>query len=245
MTPLVLITGVSGGIGQATAGLFRRHGWFTAGVDRLEPGGLEIDAYLQLDLSRLDLAEELGRFIEGLGGLNALVNNAAVQIGKPLIETTLLDWDHVMATNARAAFVATQVAAAPLAASGGAIVNVSSVHAVATSAGLAAYATSKGALTAFTRAAALELAPDVRVNAVLPGAVDTPMLRSGLGRWAPREHLNEAVEALAARTPLRRVGTSEEIAEAILFLADGQRSSFVTGQTLVVDGGASARLSTE
>ena len=177
--------------------------------------------------------------------MNALVNNAAIQIERPLSETTVSEWDLVLATNVRGAFIASQVVTSLLRASRGAIVNVSSVHALATSAGLAAYAVSKGALAALTRAAALELGPEIRVNAVLPGAVDTQMLQSGLGRRAGSERLQEAVDALAARTPLRRIGRPVEVAEAILFLADEQRSSFITGQTIVVDGGAVAQLSTE
>jgi len=246
MSPIVLITGVRGGVGHAAAVLFRRAGWTTAGVDRLEPDGdPEIDAYVQLDISRSDVGGALERFLKRLGGLNALVNNAAMQIEKPLADTVAAEWDAVMATNLRGAFLATQAVCGHLRAARGAIVNVSSVHAVATSSGLAAYATSKGGLAAFTRAAALELAPEIRVNAVLPGAVDTPMLRAGLRRVAAPEQLDDAVQALAAKTPLRRVARPGEIAEAILFLADGERSSFITGQTLVVDGGATARLSTE
>ncbi len=125
--------------------------------------------------------------------------------------------------------------------------NVSSVHAVATSANIAAYAASKGALLALTRALAIELALDrIRVNAVLPGAVDTPMLHAGLtcGHLQGAD-VQELMQALAVRTVMRRVGHPEEIAQAIVFLADDQRSSFMTGQALVVDGGAMARLSTE
>jgi len=130
---------------------------------------------------------------------------------------------------------------------GGAVVNVASVHAVATSANIAAYATSKGGMVAMTRAAALELAAEgIRVNAVLPGAVDTPMLRDGLGRaCTDGSSVDDAMADLAGRTAMGRVGQPREIAEAILFLADPDRSSFMTGQTMVVDGGATARLSTE
>jgi NAD(P)-dependent dehydrogenase (short-subunit alcohol dehydrogenase family) len=130
---------------------------------------------------------------------------------------------------------------------GGAIVNVSSVHAVATSANIAAYAASKGALLALTRALAIELAPDnIRVNAVLPGAVDTPMLHAGLSRGhVAGADLPALMQALSKRTVMGRIGQPTEIGQTILFLADSERSSFMTGQALVVDGGATARLSTE
>ena len=114
--------------------------------------------------------------------LDVLINNAAVQIAKPLVETTVEEWDAVMASNLRSVFLFVKLAHPLLkAAGGGAIVNVSSVHAIQTSANIAAYATSKGGLLALTRAMAIEFAPDnIRVNAILPGAVDTPMLRAGL-----------------------------------------------------------------
>ena len=122
--------------------------------------------------------------------------------------------------------------------------NVSSVQAIATSANIAAYAASKGAMLALTRALAIELASNnIRVNAVLPGAVDTPMLYSGLSRG----HLqgDNLVEELGFKHVIGRVGQPQEIAQAVYFLADHSRSSFMAGQSLVVDGGATARLSTE
>jgi NAD(P)-dependent dehydrogenase (short-subunit alcohol dehydrogenase family) len=130
---------------------------------------------------------------------------------------------------------------------GGAIVNVSSVHAVATSKHIAAYAASKGGMLALTRALAIELAPDnIRVNTVLPGAVDTSMLRDGLNRdHAGSGTAEERLENLARNTVSGKIGKPEEIAQTILFLADPEKSSFITGQPLVIDGGATARLSTE
>jgi len=120
------------------------------------------------------------------------------------------------------------------------------VHALATSASIAAYAASKGGLLALTRAMAIEWAPDIRVNAVLPGAVDTEMLRAGLARGhLSAQKVEDQLRELAARTVARRVARPEEIAQAILFLADDRRSSFIYGHGLVVDGGATIRLSTE
>jgi len=154
----------------------------------------------------------------------------------------------VMASNLRSVFVGVKLAYPLLkAAGGGAIVNVSSVHAVATSTNIAAYAASKGGLLALTRALAIEFAPDnIRVNAILPGAVDTPMLRSGLSRGhLGGESVVDRLDNLARKTVNGRIGKPEEIARSILFLADDHQSSFMTGQAMIVDGGATARLSTE
>jgi NAD(P)-dependent dehydrogenase (short-subunit alcohol dehydrogenase family) len=118
---------------------------------------------------------------------------------------------------------------------------------VATSANIAAYAASKGGLLALTRAMAIEFAADnIRVNAILPGAVDTPMLRAGLNRGhVGHGDMQERLDNLAAKTVNGRVGEPEEIARTIYFLADNTQSSFITGQALIADGGATARLSTE
>jgi NAD(P)-dependent dehydrogenase (short-subunit alcohol dehydrogenase family) len=152
-----------------------------------------------------------------------------------------------MHANLRSVFLAVKLAYPLLKAKGGAVVNVSSVHAIQTSANIAAYAASKGGLLALTRAMAIEFAPDnIRVNAILPGAVDTPMLRAGLGRGhVGHGDMQERLDNLARKTVNGRVGQPQEIANAIYFLADNEQSSFMTGQAMVVDGGATARLSTE
>lgn len=244
MSRTVLITGVLGGIGWATAEVFRTRGWRVAGVDRLAgpPPGKVIDDYLQADLADADLVRRLERFLADAGALHALVNNAAILIKKPVVELSIDEWDELFATNVRSAFLVGRAAYEQLQATQGSIVNVASVHAVATSRGMAAYAASKAALVALTRSMALEFADTgVRVNAVLPGAVDTPMLWAGRGRPSQED----ALERFRQRTPLGRIGQPEEIGRAILFLADSSASSFITGQTLVVDGGALLRLSTE
>lgn len=242
----VLITGVCGGVGRATAALFRDEGWSTIGVDRRDPPhGLEVDDFVVLDLAGEDVSRAIGEIAARGDRLDALVNNAAMQIEKRLVDTDPGEWDEVLAANLRGPYLAIRGVAEALRRARGSVVNVSSVHAVATSAGVAAYAASKGGLAAFTRAAALELAPEVRVNAVLPGAVDTPMLRAGVGRWAAPGGVDAALGDLARRTPLGRIANPAEIAQVILFLADGDRSSFITGQTIVADGGVTAKLSSE
>jgi len=247
----VLVTGAAGGIGRATIHLFATSGWRVIGVDR-SPFGESFPQdgfFIQSDIS---IGENLELIFNQAhthtGYLNALVNNAAVQIAKPIIQTSVEEWDAVMASNLRSVFLSAKLAY-PLfkAANGGAIVNVSSVHAVATSANIAAYAASKGGLLALTRAMAIEFAPDnIRVNAILPGAVDTPMLRAGLNRnHVQGSDIQTRLDNLARRTVNGRIGTPEEIAHAIYFLADDSQSSFMTGQAMIVDGGATARLSTE
>jgi NAD(P)-dependent dehydrogenase (short-subunit alcohol dehydrogenase family) len=248
---VVLITGASGGIGRATVAHFADQGWLVVGVDRA-PFGDEFPAdglFIQSDISFGENLESIfSRVREYTDHLDALVNNAALQVAKPLLETSVEEWDAVMASNLRSVFLGVKLAHPLLrAGGGGAIVNVSSVHAVATSANIAAYAASKGGLLAFTRAIAIEFAPDnIRVNAILPGAVDTPMLRAGLDRGhLGGEDILQRLDNLARKTVSGKVGLPEEIAHAIYFLADSQQSSFMTGQALIVDGGATARLSTE
>ena len=250
-TKIVLITGAAGGIGRATVALFAEKGWRVIGVDRSEfgEGFPQNGLFIRSDISHPeDLAAIFDKAKAFTSTLNALVNNAAMQIAKPLLETTIEEWDAVIASNLRSAFVGVKLAHPLMKAAGaGTVVNVSSVHAIQTSANIAAYAASKGGLLALTRAMAIEFAPEnIRVNAILPGAVDTPMLRAGLNRGhVSGGDIQTRLDNLARKTVNGRVGRPEEIAHAIYFLADDEQSSFMTGQALVVDGGATARLSTE
>lgn len=239
---VMLITGAAGGMGRATVELFNEKGWTVIGVDRNKYGqsfpgdGL----FIQADISDPTQLEEIYSSVMNFTvSLDAVINNAALQVVKPLLETTVEEWDAVMASNLRSVFLGAKLAY-PLLKNkgGGAIVNVSSVHAIATSSGVGSYAASKGGLLALTRSMAIEFAQDnIRVNAILPGAVDTPMLSA---------HLDQIrLENLAKRTVNGRIGMPSEIAHAIYFLADDEQSSFMTGQSIVVDGGATAKLSTE
>ncbi len=248
---VVLITGAGGGIGHAALTVFASCGWRVIGVDRKElsepiPGN---GVFVRADISRADNLETVYEQAKNFSPvLDAVVNNAAIQISKPIIETSADEWDEVMANNLRSVFLGAKLAYPLLkSAGGGAIVNVSSVHAVATSANIASYAASKGGLLALTRAMAIEFAPDnIRVNAVLPGAVDTPMLRASMNRGSLEGgSVLDRLENLARKTVIGRVGQPEEIARAIYFLADNFQSSFMTGQAMIVDGGATTRLSTE
>lgn len=249
MNRLAVVTGAAGGIGRAVVEAFAQAGWDAVALDRQPASGFPAG----VETAVVDVAEpeSVVGFFRDLAGrrprLEALVNNAAIQICKPLVETTVEEWDALMAANLRSLFLTAREAYPLLRAAGGAIVNVSSVHAVATSSDIAAYAASKGGALALTRAMALEFARDgVRVNTVLPGAVDTPMLHAGLMRGHVQgATLEQRMADLAGRTVMGRIGRPEEIARTVLFLADNAQSSFMTGQSIIVDGGATCRLSTE
>ena len=162
--------------------------------------------------------------------LDALVNNAGIAVFKPLLETTLDDWQRTLAVNLTGAFLCVQAAAPQMReAGGGAIVNVTSISGFRASTLRVAYGTSKAALAHLTKQQAAELAAlSIRVNAVAPGPVDTAMAKK-VHTPAIRADYHDAI-------PLNRYGLEEELAEAIVFLCS-ERASYITGQTLAVDGG--------
>lgn len=234
MALVAVVTGAAGGIGTATCDVLEGYGWEVIPMDRIATGR---QGALQVDISD---AEAVTAALLELPRVDALINNAALQLYKSLLDTTVEEWDEVAAVNIRGAFVCLKAVHRQLAQRRGSVVNVGSVHAAATSHSISAYAATKGGLSAFTRAAAIEMAPlGVRVNAVLPGAVDTRALRDGFSRNA------QAEKVLIDRTPLKRIGNPRDVAQAIAFLIDRDRSAFITGQEFIVDGGALARLSTE
>lgn len=244
----VLVTGAASGIGLATRDVFSEEGWQVLAADKKSvksplPEGVH---FIQTDLA--DPAE-IGKLTAQVAelapeGLHALVNNAALQRTASLKDTAIEDWDELMAVNLRAPFLLAQALYPLLKKGSAAIVNVASVHALATSAEIGAYAASKGGLIALTRSMAIEFAEDdMRVNAVLPGATETNMLANGLMRSGTS--LDESKAELESKILLGRVADPSEIARAIFFLIDEKQSSYITGQSLVVDGGATTRLSSE
>lgn len=249
MKKIAIVTGSDGGIGNATANHFADQGWLVYGLDINHTIFSNPNIhFIQTDISDAKNVQKTFEMIAAEhNGIDALVNNAAIQVCKSILDTTMDDWDRVMDINLRAIFKMVKEFFPLLQNNKGSIVNVSSVHAMATSKNIAAYACSKGALLTLTRSMAIEFAEmGVRVNAVLPGAIDTEMLRSGLSRGhVAGTNTNELVSALGEKHLVKRVGTTVEIAKAIFFLANNEQSSFMTGQHLVLDGGALAKLSTE
>ena len=182
---------------------------------------------LQADLAAFDrLPELIARTVGRFGRLDALVNNASAFHPTPLGTTTPAQWDDLFASNARAPFFLSQAAAPHLRATRGGIVNIADIHGETPLAGHAAYCMAKAALLMLTKSLATDLAPEVRVNAIAPGAI----------LWPEQGKDAVAQQALLARTPLGRTGTPEDIAGAVAWLLD-DASGYVSGQAIRVDGG--------
>ena len=240
---VALVTGAARGIGLATAKRFLSDGWRVALLDieaqllrtSVTALGRGKDALaLHCDVSD---AEAVTAAIDSLarhfGRLDALVNNAGIAAFAPLLETSDEDWNRILAVNLTGPFICTK-AAAPLMREhgGGAVVNITSISAVRASALRSAYGTSKAALAHLTKQLAVELAASgIRVNAIAPGPVDTAMAKT--------VHTPEIRADYHDAIPLNRYGLEDELAEAIFFLSC-DRSSYITGQILAVDGGFEA-----
>jgi len=256
---IVLITGVCGGIGRATAELFFNKGWFVIGVDCRE-GNEFCNEKLTIDLLDDKSIEQIVDMVRKYDRIDCIVNNAAYQICQPSEEYSEgkcnnfdTHWNTTFGVNLKVPYQLCVMLRPFLKKNKGSVVNISSVHATHTSKNISLYATSKGALSAMTRALALEFSEDlIRVNAVCPGATNTEMLMSGLKRNAPTTLAGcdypieyKMLDKLKKAHCLGIIAEPRDIAESIYFLADSSSSAFMTGQSIVVDGGATIRLSTE
>jgi len=237
--PVALVTGAARRIGAAIArrlhadgfdlALHHRGGQADAEALLAELNGTRAGSViaLQAELAHFDrLPELVARTVGRFGRLDALVNNASAFHPTPIGSATPAHWDELFASNARAPFFLAQAAAPHLKAARGGIVNLADIYAQAPLAGHTVYCMAKAALLMMTKSLALDLAPEVRVNAIAPGAI----------LWPAEGKSEQAQAALLARVPLQRTGAPEDIAAAVAWLL-GDGSGYVTGQTLRVDGG--------
>jgi NAD(P)-dependent dehydrogenase (short-subunit alcohol dehydrogenase family) len=237
----VLIFGGSSGIGWATAKALMDLGAQVAIADVSTPPEESEALYVSCDVrDEAQVNEAVWRVTESKP-LDWLVYSTGIQHYGSVVTTAVDEYDLVQAINARGAFLACHTAI-PVMRNGGAIVLVSSVQALACQEGVAAYAASKGTLEALTRAMAVDHAKDnIRVNAVLPGTVDTPMVRSSAERFSGADGLEQTLQQWGEDHPLGRVAHADEIANLITFLLS-EKASFITGASYRADGGLLAQL---
>lgn len=196
MTRAVIITGAAGGIGTALCGRMRKDGYITIGIDRVPAPAADIS--LQFDLRESEPLSEVGHQLARDYELKAVVHNAAVQPIAGAGETSLAEWSETWRVNVIAVDVLVSTTRNRLVANEGSVVVVGSVHGRATTGGITAYATTKAALEGWVRSAALDLGPDIRVNAVAPGAIDTAKLREGFARWGQSQPRNAKLSCAGA-----------------------------------------------
>ena len=236
---VVLVTGASRGVGAVTVARLLESGARVIAVSRTL-ADRRTDQVLELAADLADPAssrEVVAAGVEAFGRLDALVNNAGLDLAAPLLETSVEDAQRVFAVNALAPLWMIQAAAPALAERGGAIVNVTSRLAHIGVPEMAVYGASKGALRALTHGAAVELAPmGIRVNAVAPGMTETPLFSEWLEERPDPAAARAEVEG---RIPLGKLATPEDVAAAILFLLSDS-AAHITGVTLPVDGGYTA-----
>jgi hypothetical protein len=248
---VAIVTGAAMGIGKGIAFVFGREGARLVIADVNAPEGLKTCRELEklgyeaffvaCDVSKEDQVKDMiAASVEKYGAIHTLVNNAGIGMYKTVLETTSEDWDRCLGINLKGAFLCSKYAIPHLKASGGgSIINITSVHSHRNSKREAAYAASKGGRLALTRQMAIDYGSEkIRVNAVSPGWIYTPNVQRILDTYPDPEKFRQEVEQ---RQLLGRIGTPEDVGEAVAFLASGE-ASYITGSYLMVDNGMTALL---
>ncbi len=246
-----LITGAGSGIGRAAAELFAAEGAAVAVVDLRGDAAQEtVDKIasaggralaVAADVTRADqVAAAVAQTVAELGGLQVLYNNAGIDSRGSVVDATEEDWDRCFAVNVKGTFLCSRAAVPHLRESGGKIVNQASVAGLVGVPSFAAYCAAKGAVVSLTRSMAIDLAPhQIRVNAICPGTVFTPLMEPML-RARGDGDLEAGLAKTLVKYPIGRLGTPEEIAKVALFLSCDE-SSFMTGSIVAADGGMTAQ----
>lgn len=247
---VAIVTGSGMGIGKGIAQVFADEGAKLvlaevnseagdAAAAELSEAGVEV-LFVPTDVSNEESVQAMvDRTLDAFGGVDVLVNNAGVGVYLSVLDTSSEDWDRCLDVNLKGVFLCSKYAIPHMQArGGGSIVNIASVHAVATVAGVAPYAASKGGVVALTRNMAIDYGPAIRVNAICPGWVLTPLIQGIFDSYDDPAAQQKLIEE---RQVMKRIGRPEDIGFAALYLSSDE-ASFVTGATLFVDGGLTAQL---
>lgn len=240
MKKYVFITGVLGGIGSALSRAFRDAGYYVYGVDRREDFEGVCDRAIRFDINEFvsDASYRIRFtkiFHDLVPNLDVLVNNAAVQHLGHLEEIQLDHWQETLNVNLTGPMMLCKLFSEKLEARQGCIINIGSIHHQLTKPAFVTYATSKSALIGFTKALAVDLEGRIRVNAISPAAIETPMLKAGF------DNDETALDELRRIHPVKRIGYPADVAKLALFLAS-ENSGFIHGANLTLDGGISSVL---
>ena len=238
-TKKVLITGVNGSIGSEIANSFKKEGYLVYGIDQ-KVSEHNIDHFFHLDLNKfvsdpVYFKEWSNKLLSEIRDLDVLINNAAVQILDSVSNIKLKDWQETLNVNLTAPLLLSKIFFDQLKAKSGCIINIASIHQNLTKKNFVSYATSKSALVGLTKAMAVDLQDEIRVNSISPAAIATPMLLAGF------DGNEKALEELKSLHPVQRIGYPDEVAKLSLYIAN-DHNGFLHGSNITLDGGISSVL---